>query len=168
MWRCAWSAELTRLRGLQPGDLGWVISRHGALYAAEYGLDLSFEVTVAEIVAALIRGYDPASDCGWIAERHGVPVGSAFVVRHDAVTAKLRLVIVDPAARGSGLGWLLTEAAIGFAREAEYQRMTLWTMRMLDAARHIYWKAGFVCTAEEPAYSFGRDVVNETWMLELR
>ncbi len=172
MWPCAWSAELSqdvvRLRALQPGDLGWVISRHGALYAAEHGLDLSFEVAVAEIMAAVMRNFDPTGDAGFIAERGGRPVGSVFIVRHDGVTAKLRLLIVDPAARGLGLGRQLTEAAIGFARDAGYQRITLWTMQMLDAARHIYARAGFTCVAAAPAHQFGQDVVNETWMLDLR
>ena len=171
MWRCAWSAELSgngiRLRGLQPGDLGWVISRHGALYAAEYGLDASFELAVAEIAAGLMRHFDPASDGAWIAERNGGPVGSVFVVRHDGVTAKLRLLIVEPAARGLGLGRILTQEAIGFAREAGYHRMTLWTMRMLDAARHIYTRAGFRCVDAVSEHAFGQDVMNETWLLDL-
>jgi GNAT superfamily N-acetyltransferase len=172
VWRCAWSVELSqnnvRLRGLQPGDLGWVISRHGSLYAAEYGLDLSFEVTVAGIVAEVMRSFDPASDAAWIAEHNGGPVGSVFVVRDDDVTAKLRLLIVDPAARGLGLGRLLTDAAIGFARDAGYRRITLWTLQMLDAARHIYRSAGFERTDEAQGYSFGRTLVNETWVLELK
>lgn len=172
MWPCVWSAELPqgeiRLRALQPGDLGWVIARHGALYAAEYGLDIGFEVAVAEIVVSVMRNFDPRSDMAWIAERGGVPVGSVFVVRHDGITAKLRLLIVDPSARGLGVGRLLTEAAIGFAREAGYHRMTLWTMQMLDVARHIYRSAGFVCTAATPVRQFGRDVVDETWVMDLR
>ncbi len=142
-----------------------MISRHGALYAAEYGLDMSFEVTVAEIVADVMRGFDPSSDAGWIAELDGVAVGSAFVVRHDGVTAKLRLVLVEPAARGLGIGRMLTEAAISFAREAGYLRMTLWTMQMLVAARGIYRRAGFELVAAEAGFRFGRDVVDETWVL---
>jgi GNAT superfamily N-acetyltransferase len=171
VWPCAWSADLSagtvRLRGLQPGDLGWVISRHGALYASEYGLDGSFEVAVAEIVLAIMQRFDPRSDGAWVAELDGAAVGSVFIVRSDEATAKLRLLIVDPAARGLGVGRLLSEAALDFARAAGYRRVTLWTMGMLDAARHLYAKAGFRMVNAEPAHQFGRDLVNETWMLKL-
>jgi len=155
------------LRPLQPGDIGWVISRHGSLYATEYGLDITFEITVAEIAAQIMRGWDPTSDNAWIAERGGLPVGSIFIVRADATTAKLRLLIIDPSARGLGLGRQLADAAIGFARTADYHRITLWTMGMLDAARHIYATAGFTLTDSVQAHEYGRDLVNETWQLDL-
>lgn len=156
-----------RLRALRPGDLGWVIGRHGALYAAEYGLDSSFEVEVARIVAEAMRDFDPAREAAFMAERDGATVGSVFVVDADEGVAKLRLLIVDPAARGLGLGRVLTQAAIGFARQAGYRRMTLWTMAMLDAARHIYETAGFRLVARMPGTAFGRDIVDETWELDL-
>ena len=142
-----------------------MISSHGALYASEYGLDGSFEVAVAEIVLTVMQRFDPRSDGAWIAELNGVPVGSVFIVRGDETTAKLRLLIVDPSARGLGVGRMLSEAALDFARAAGYRRVTLWTMGMLDAARHIYAKAGFRMVSAEPARAFGRDVVNETWTL---
>jgi GNAT superfamily N-acetyltransferase len=160
------TASGVRLRGLQPGDLGWVISRHGALYAAEYGLDARFELEVAGIMVAVMRDFDPARDGAWIAERDGAPVGSVFIVRRDDATAKLRLLIVDPAARGLGVGRLLTTAAVDFARAAGYRRVTLWTMAMLDAARHVYAKAGFTLVHSEAEHAFGQDVMNETWELE--
>jgi GNAT superfamily N-acetyltransferase len=156
-----------RLRPLQPGDLGWVISRHGALYAAEYGLSLDFEVAVAGIVAEIMRDFDPTRDGAWIAERDFVPVGSVFVVRYKPGIAKLRLLIVDPSARGLGVGRMLTDAAIGFARTAGYRQITLWTLAMLDAARHIYARAGFRLTESVPGHSFGRDITDETWTLDL-
>jgi GNAT superfamily N-acetyltransferase len=156
-----------RLRDLQPGDAGWVIQRHGALYAAEHGLDGGFELDVADIVVQLLRRFTPGRDFAVIAEIDGVPVGSAFVVGHAPGVAKLRLVIVDPAARGHGVGRQLVEAALGFARGAGYQRMTLWTMQMLTAARHIYATSGFRLIRSVPTRAYGRDVVDETWEIDL-
>ncbi|WP_019014704.1 bifunctional helix-turn-helix transcriptional regulator/GNAT family N-acetyltransferase [Elioraea tepidiphila] len=151
------------IRPLGPGDGGWVVESHGRLYAQEYGWNAEFEALVAEIVAAFLRAHDPAREGGWIAERDGVPVGSVFVVRQDARTAKLRLLLVEPEARGLGIGRRLVEHAIGFARGAGYARMTLWTNDVLVAARRIYEAAGFVCTAREPHTSFGKDLISETW-----
>lgn len=155
------------IRPLGPGDGGWVVESHGRLYAAEYGWNAEFEALVAEIVAAFLRAHDSAREGGWIAERDGVPVGSVFVVRQDARTAKLRLLLVEPEARGLGIGRRLVEHAIAFARGAGYARMTLWTNDVLVAARRIYEAAGFVCTAREPHTSFGKDLISETWERDL-
>ncbi|WP_439576877.1 bifunctional helix-turn-helix transcriptional regulator/GNAT family N-acetyltransferase [Elioraea sp.] len=155
------------IRPLGPGDGGWVVESHGRLYAREYGWNAEFEALVAEIVAAFLRAHDPAREGGWIAECRGAPVGSVFVVRQDARTAKLRLLLVEPEARGLGIGKRLVEHAMGFARAAGYTRMTLWTNDVLVAARRIYEAAGFVCTAREPHTSFGQDLVSETWERDL-
>jgi GNAT superfamily N-acetyltransferase len=156
------------LRPLLPGDLGWVISRHGAVYASEYGLDRSFEVRVAEIVVEVMRNFDREREAAWIAEYQGRPVGSVFVVDAGDDTAKLRMLIVEREARGQGVGRILTAAAIGFAREAGYKRMVLWTMGMLSAARTIYTKAGFRLVDSVPGVSFGCHIIDETWELDLR
>ncbi|MBU0725541.1 MAG: helix-turn-helix domain-containing GNAT family N-acetyltransferase [Alphaproteobacteria bacterium] len=155
------------IRPHRPGDIGWVIQRHGELYAQEYGWDISFEALVAQIAGDFLRDFNPADNCCWIAEKSGERVGSAFVVRSDSTTAKLRLVIVDPAARGLGLGHRLVEECLRFARAAGYTRMTLWTNDVLHAARHIYQKAGFTMTASAPHHSFGKDLVSETWERDL-
>lgn len=156
-----------RLRSLQPGDLGWVIGRHGTIYADEFGLDAGFELAVAEIVVQIMRDWDPIRDGAWIAELDGVPVGSAFVVAQEADTAKLRLVILEQQARGRGVGRLLTETAITHARSRGFKRMVLWTMSMLTAARGIYERAGFRLVASVPGVSFGREITDETWELVL-
>lgn len=155
------------LRPLAPGDGGWVVARHGALYAQEYGWNAEFEALVAEIVAGFLRAHDPACEGGWIAERDGVNVGSVFVVRQDAHTGKLRLVLVEPEMRGQGIGRRLVRHAMEFARGAGYARMTLWTNDVLLAARRLYEQAGFVCTAREPYTGFGKDLVSETWERDL-
>ncbi len=155
------------LRALRPGDLGWVIARHGAIYAQEFGWDASFETLVAGIAAEVMAKFDPASEAAWIAERDGVPLGSVFLVRADDATAKLRLLIVDPAARGLGIGARLVAACTGFARAAGYRRITLWTHSILAAARRLYAAEGYCLTASAPLHAFGVTLTEETWVLDL-
>jgi DNA-binding MarR family transcriptional regulator/GNAT superfamily N-acetyltransferase len=156
------------IRPPRPGDIGWVISRHGALYAEEYGWDESFEGLVAEIAGAFIKGYDARRERCWIAERHGEVVGAVFLVRGpDETTAKLRLLYVEPSARGLGIGARLVEECRIFARSAGYARIVLWTNSILTSARRIYEAAGYRLVASEPHRSFGHDLVGETWELEL-
>ncbi len=155
------------LRGLRPGDLGWVISRHGALYAEEYGWDSRFETLVAEIGAGIMKNFDPAHDGAWIAELDGAPVGSVFMVRQSDDVVKLRLLLVEPAARGLGIGARLVAECESFARAHGYRRITLWTNSVLTAARAIYAKSGYRLVESEPYEGFGRQLVGETWELDL-
>lgn len=161
------SAPAVVLRPHRPGDMGWIIHRHAALYAQEYGWDGSFEALVAEVAAGFIRNFDPARERCWVAELTGEPVGSVFVVRQDDATAKLRLLYVEPSARGFGIGRRLVDEAVAFARATGYRRMVLWTNDILHAARKIYESAGFVLVESERHHSFGHDLVGETWALEL-
>lgn len=151
----------------QPGDLGWVVMAHGEIYAREFGWDASFEALVARIVAGYAASRDPAREAGWIAELDGRRVGCVFCIARDEVTAQLRILLVDPAARGRGAGRLLVERCIRFARGAGYQRMALWTNDPLTSAGRIYRMAGFQLTAEEPHHSFGADLVGQTYELDL-
>jgi DNA-binding MarR family transcriptional regulator/GNAT superfamily N-acetyltransferase len=163
----AQSAAGFLLRSHRPGDIGWVISRHGAVYAQEYGWDISFEALAAEITAQFIRSYDPSREHCWIAEIGGEPVGSIFLVKATDEVAKLRLLLVDKKARGLGVGRALTEQCVRFAREKGYSSITLWTQSILVAARGIYQRAGFQRVRQEKHHSFGVDLVGETWELKL-
>lgn len=156
------------LRGLQVGDIGWVAHRQGILYAQEYGWDGTFEAMVAEIGAQFVKNFDPTSENAWIAEIEGQIVGSVFLVKVSEQVAKLRMLYVEPQARGQGLGQGLTDACIAFARTKGYQKLTLWTNDILVAARSIYQASGFVLVAEENHRSFGHDLVGQNWDLDLQ
>jgi len=156
------------LRGLQPGDLGQVIARQAILYAGEYGWNREYEALVARILADFDRTYDPAREAAWIADIDGRMAGSIFLVRGETPdVGKLRLLYVEPAARGAGVGKMLVAACIARAREVGYTRIDLWTNSILTAARHIYERAGFRLIDEAPHHSFGKDLVGQTWSLTL-
>ena len=161
------AAPPATLRDPRPGDMGWVVQSHGSLYAGEYGFDSSFEALVAEITAKFLTSFDASRERCWIADIGGAAVGSVFLVRHSDDIAKLRLLLVDPAGRGQGLGRRLVGECVAFAQACGYRKITLWTQSILIAARRIYQDAGFVLVATEPHRSFGQDLIGETWEREL-
>jgi GNAT superfamily N-acetyltransferase len=162
------TTEHVTIRSLdRPGDLGWVVRAHGELYAREFGWDASFEALVARIVADYAADHDDHREAAWIAELGDERVGCVFCVAEDGETARLRILLVDPVARGRGLGERLVRTCVAFARAAGYRRMVLWTNDPLVAARRIYLKAGFRLTAEQPHHSYGVDLIGQTYELAL-
>jgi DNA-binding MarR family transcriptional regulator/GNAT superfamily N-acetyltransferase len=157
------TARTVVLREPGPGDLGWVVARHGSVYAAEYGWNAEFEGLVARIVADYAAAHDPRREAAWIAELDGEPVGCVFCVARDDTTAQLRILLVDPAARGLGIGAGLVAECLRFATAAGYESMMLWTNDVLTSARRIYEAAGFRLVEEEPHHSFGQDLVGQVW-----
>jgi DNA-binding MarR family transcriptional regulator/GNAT superfamily N-acetyltransferase len=155
------------LRPHQPGDMGWIVHRQGLLYAQEYGYDEQFEALAAQVVAEFVERYDSKRERCWIAEKGGEVVGSVFLVSKSKTVAQLRLLYVEPATRGLGIGSRLVGECVRFARQVGYKKMILWTQSELDAARHIYRKAGFRILKRKPHHSFSKDLVAETWQLSL-
>ena len=161
------SPPVVGLRGLRPGDLGWMVQRHGEVYAREYGLDTSFEALVARIVADYRAHHRPGREDAWIAEIDGQRAGCVVCVRKDDETAQLRILLVEAWARGHGLGARLVDECIRFARASGYRKMVLWTNDVLVGARRLYIAAGFQLVSEERHHSFGKDLVGQTWELRL-
>ena len=156
-----------RLRGPKPGDFGWIVKRHAELYAGEHGWVAPFEGVCAQIVADFVNNFDTKRERYWIAEMDGEKVGSIMLAKDSNDVARIRLLLVDPKARGLGLGARLTDECVRFARRAGYKKVTLWTHRVLTTARHIYQKAGFRLTRSERHRSWGKPVTSEHWDLEL-
>jgi DNA-binding MarR family transcriptional regulator/GNAT superfamily N-acetyltransferase len=165
----AGGASAVLIRTHRPGDLGWMLDRHGVLYAEEYGWGAPFEAIVARVVAEFAQEHDPAREAFWVAELEGRRVGSVMLVRHPERegVARLRLLLVEPEARGLGVGRALVDVCTSFARAAGYRRVTLWTQSVFGAARAIYARAGYVKISEAPNTSFGKGLSAETWELEL-
>jgi GNAT superfamily N-acetyltransferase len=157
------------LRPHRVGDMGWIVHREGLGYAEQYGWDETFEALAAKIVSEFVAHFDPRRERCWIAETDGHHVGHVFLVKHpdQAQTAKLRLLFVEPCARGTGLGHALVNECVRFARAAGYRKIVLWTQSILTAAHRIYERAGFRLVKEEPHHSFGHDLVGQEWELEL-
>ena len=159
--------EAFTLREHRAGDMGWIVSRQGALYTEEYGWTTEYEALAAEIVAQFIRTFDSAREHCWIAERNSAPVGAVIIVKQSDAVAKLRLLHVERAARGLGIGRRLVDECVRFSRAVGYEKITLWTQSNLLAARHLYKDAGYPCVSKQPHHSFGKDLVAETWELAL-
>jgi GNAT superfamily N-acetyltransferase len=159
--------SVTIRAGAQPGDLGWVIARHGEIYAREYGWNSDFEVLVAEIATAFFKSHDSATEHCWFARVNGRNAGCVFLVRSSERIAKLRMLIVEAEFRGLGIGEALVRTCIDFAIACGYERMTLWTNSVLEPARRLYERFGFELVASEPLKAFGQDLISETWELEL-
>ena len=155
------------LRPHEPGDIGWVIHRHGVVYSEEYGFDETFEALVAEILVQFIRKHDPKRERIWIAEQDGQRIGSVMIVEAGDQVAQLRLLFVEPKARGKGIGKRLINECISFSRRNRYRKIKLWTQSNLLEARHLYAKAGFELVEESPHKSFGHDLIAEIWELSL-
>lgn len=162
------AGALTIRHGLRAGDLGWVVARHGELYAEEFAWNLEFEALVGTVAAAFATAHDPARERCWIAELGGERVGSVFLVRQSDTVGKLRLLLVEPSARGYGVGARLVEECLAFARAVGYDTVTLWTNEVLRAARRLYGRAGFRLVHAEPYHGFGHEQVGETWEVSLR
>lgn len=165
---CPLGPEEVRLRDLEVGDVGWITHRQAILYTREYGWDVSYEALVAEILAEFVRSRDPVRERAWIAERDDEILGSVFLVDAGDGLAKLRLLYVEPTARGLGLGRKLVDECVAFAKASGYDRITLWTQSVLDHARKIYAAVGFELASSEPHHSFGHDLAGETWIKSLR
>ena len=155
------------LRDPRPGDMGWIVHRQAVLYAQEYGWNVEIEAFLAELVAKYLREFDPKSERCWVAEKSRRVVGSVFVVRHDDVTAKLRMLYVEPSARGLGIGRRLVDEALSFARLVGSKTMVLWTNSPLTSARRLYEKAGFQLVEEQPHHSYGQELVGQVWARDL-
>ena len=155
------------LRSHRPGDIGWIINRHGVLYAEEYDFDETFEALVAEILANFIRKHDPKRECIWIAEQAGERIGSIMIVDAGDRVAQLRLLLVEPKARGQSVGSRLIDECIIFSKRIRYQKIKLWTQSNLLEARHLYAKAGFEVVSQSAHNSFGQELIAETWELPL-
>jgi GNAT superfamily N-acetyltransferase len=161
------TARLYLLRTHKPGDIGWIIHRHGVLYAEEYGFDETFEALVADILARFIQHHDPKREHLWIVEQDGERIGSVMIVDAGEAVAQLRILLVEPKVRGQGIGKRLVDECLDFSKRAGYKKIKLWTQSTLLEARHLYEKAGFKLIEEKPHQSFGHNLVAQIWELPI-